>query len=136
MRGMVDDNIIYTPDQLNTFFETPQTVRPSSTDFDSAYNSPTEEFAFINTFEQEVYNAIHQIRSNTIGADGVTIKFLKNHPSSHTTVPSPMSICHPAIQRRGNYQKIMPVVKTNDPGSLSQTIGLLASWQLCPKKWK
>jgi hypothetical protein len=54
MRETVDDNIIYTPDQLNTFFATPQTVRPKNTDFDSAYESSTEELAFINTFELEV----------------------------------------------------------------------------------
>jgi hypothetical protein len=41
---------------------TPQTVQPSNTDFDS----PKEEFAFIHPFELEVYNAIHQIRSNAI----------------------------------------------------------------------
>jgi hypothetical protein len=71
IRETVDDNISYTPDQLNTFFVTPQTVKSSNTDFDSAY----EEFAFINTFELEVYNAVHQIRSNAVGADGV-LKFL------------------------------------------------------------
>jgi hypothetical protein len=64
MKKMVDKKIIYTADQLSTFFATPQTVRPSNTDFDSAYDSPTEEFAFINTFELEVYwNDIHQIMS-------------------------------------------------------------------------
>jgi hypothetical protein len=52
----MDDN---TTDQLNTFFATPQTVRPSDIDFDFAYDSQTEEFAFINTFELEVYNFIH-----------------------------------------------------------------------------
>jgi hypothetical protein len=73
----VSDNIIYTQDQLNTFFATPQAIRPSNTDFNSASDSPTDEFAFINTFELEVYNAIRQIRSNAVGADDVPIKFLK-----------------------------------------------------------
>jgi hypothetical protein len=77
MRETVDDNINYTPDQLNTFFATPKTVRLGNTDSDSANDSPTEEFAFINTFELKVYNAIHQIRSNAIGADSLTLKFLK-----------------------------------------------------------
>jgi hypothetical protein len=67
------DNIIHTPEQLNSFFATPQTVRPSNTDFDSAYDSPTEEFAFINTFELEVYNAFHQIMSNAISVDAVLL---------------------------------------------------------------
>jgi hypothetical protein len=105
----VDDNIIYTPDQLNTFFATPHTVRPSNTDFDSAYDSPTEEFAFINTFELEVHNAIHQIRSNAIGADGVPIKFLKSSfLTYYRSSPTPLipSLCHPASQRRRNYQKL------------------------------
>jgi hypothetical protein len=73
----MNDNIIYTPDHLHTFFAIPQTVTPSNTDFDSAYDSPTEEFTFINSFELEVYNAIHQISSNAIGTDCVPIKFLK-----------------------------------------------------------
>jgi hypothetical protein len=64
------------------------------TDFDSAYDSPTEEFAFINTFELEVYNDIHQVP--------------EIHPFSHTTLPMSLipSLCHPAFQRRGNYQKL------------------------------
>jgi hypothetical protein len=106
MRETVDDKIIYTPDQLNTFFATPQTVRPSNIDFDSAYDSPTEEFSFINTFELEVYNVIHQIRSNASGADGVPIKLLK------IILPK---ILPYVSQRRGNYQKSW----TNNPGSLS-----------------
>jgi hypothetical protein len=71
------DNIIYTPDQLNTFFATPQAIIPSNTDFNSAFDSPTDEFAVINICELEIYNTIHQIRSNAVGADGVPIKFLK-----------------------------------------------------------
>jgi hypothetical protein len=118
----VDDNNIYNPDQLNTFFATPQTVRLSNTDFDSAYDSSTEELAFINTFELEVYNAIHQIMSNAIGADGVPIKFLKiilPHIlpyASHVSNAVLMSSSYPASWK---LSKIMPVAKTNDPGSLS-----------------
>jgi hypothetical protein len=56
MRETVDDNFIYTPDQLNTFFAIPKTVRPNNTGFDSTYNFLTGEFAFINTFELKVYN--------------------------------------------------------------------------------
>jgi hypothetical protein len=108
----VDDKIIYTPDQLNTLFETPQTVRPSNIDFDSAYDSPTEEFAFIKTFELEVYNAIHQIRSNAIGADGVPIKFPK--------------IILPQILP---YPSVVEIIKNHGPTiqEVSQTIGILAS---------
>jgi hypothetical protein len=40
MKETFEDNIIYTPNQLNTFFATPhQTIRPSNTDFDSANDS-------------------------------------------------------------------------------------------------
>jgi hypothetical protein len=77
IRETVDDNIVHTAEQLNKFFATPYTVRSSNTDFDTAYDSPTKEFAFINTFELEVYNVIHQIRSNVIGLDGVLFRFLK-----------------------------------------------------------
>jgi hypothetical protein len=122
MRETVGDKIIYTPDQLNTFFATPQTVRPSNIDFDSAYDSPTEEFDFINTFEMEDYNVIHQNRSNASGADGVPIKFRKiilphilpyvNHVFNNVL----MSSSYPASWK---LSKIMPVAKTNNPGSLS-----------------
>jgi hypothetical protein len=117
MRETEDDNNIYTQDQLNTFFATPQTVRPSNTDFDSAY-----ELAFINTFELEVYNGIHQIRSNAIGADSVPIKFLQiilNHILpyvTHVFNTVRMSSSYPASWK---LSIIMPVARTNDPGRLS-----------------
>jgi hypothetical protein len=131
MRETVNDNIIYTPDQLNTLFATPQTVRPNNTDF-------AEEFAFINTFELEVYNATHQIRSNTIGAEAVPIKFLKiifPHILPHVTHVFNtviMSSCYPAPWK---LSKIMPVAKTNDPGSLSdyRPISILPAFS---KQWK
>jgi hypothetical protein len=137
MRETVDDNIIFTPDQMNTFFATPQTIRPNNTDFDSAYDSPTEELAFISTFELEVYIAIHQIRSNAVGADGIPFKILKiilPHILPYVTHILIPSLCHPAIQRRGNYQKLCqwqrPTIQV-----VSRTIGLLVSCQLCLKEW-
>jgi hypothetical protein len=66
--------------------------------------------------------AIHQIRSNAIGADGVTIKFLKIIlPQivpyvTHVFNTVLMSSSYPALWK---LSKIMPVAKTNDPGSLS-----------------
>jgi hypothetical protein len=40
-------------------------------------NVGSDEFAFSNTFDLEVFNALHQIKSNAIGLDGVSLKFLK-----------------------------------------------------------
>jgi hypothetical protein len=122
MRDMVDGNIMYTPDQLNTFFATSQTVRHSNTDFDFAYDSPTENFALINTFELEVYNVIHQIRSNAIGADCVPIRFLKiilSHILPYVTHVFNIFLMSPSYPASWKLSKIMPVAKTNDPGSLS-----------------
>jgi hypothetical protein len=107
---------------LHTFFAIPQTVRPINTNFDFAYDFPEEEFTFINSFELEVYNAIHQISSNAIGTDGVPIKFLKIIlPQilpyvTHVLNTILMSISYPASCK---LSKIMPVAKTKDPGSLS-----------------
>jgi hypothetical protein len=87
-----------------------------------AYDSPTEEFTFINTFELEVYNSIHQIRSNAISADDVPIRFQKIILShilryvTHVFNTVLMSSSYPASWK---FSKIMPVTKTNDPGSLS-----------------
>jgi hypothetical protein len=39
-------------------------------------NAGSDEFAFINTFDLEVFNAVLQIRSNAIGLDGVPLKCL------------------------------------------------------------
>jgi hypothetical protein len=122
MRETLNDNIIYISDQLNTFLATPQTVRPSNTDFDSAHDFPTEEFPFIDTFELiEVYNAIHQIRAYAIGADGVPIKFLKiilSHILPYVTHGSNtvlMSSSYPV----GIIKNYASGQVTNDPGSLS-----------------
>jgi hypothetical protein len=118
----LNDNIIYIPDQLNTFLATPQTVRPSITDFDSAHDF-TEEFPFIDTFELiEVYNAIHQIRAYAIGADGVPIKFLKiilPHILPYVTHGSNTVLMSSSYPASWKLSKIMPVAKTNDPGGLS-----------------
>jgi hypothetical protein len=42
----------------------------------AAESSIYEEFSFNGTFDLEVFNAIHQIKSNAIGMD-VPIRFLK-----------------------------------------------------------
>jgi hypothetical protein len=115
MRETVDDNIIYTPDQMNIFFATPQAIRPSNTDFNSASDSPTEEFAFIKTFELEVYNAIHYIRSNAVKFLKIILPYILPYVT-HVFNTIFMSSSYPASWK---LSKIMPVAKTNNPGSLS-----------------
>jgi hypothetical protein len=122
IRETLDDNITHTPDQLNTFFATLQTVRLSNTDSDCAYDSLPVEFAFINTFQLGVYNAVHKIRSNAFAADGLPIKFLKiilPHILSyviHVFNTVFMSSSYPVSWKLSN---IMPMAKNNDPGNLS-----------------
>jgi hypothetical protein len=77
LKEKLDDNIITTPYQLNTFFATRTVIRPSANYVDSGRNPQNVEFAFAGTFELEVFNAIYQIKSNAIGSDGVPIKFLR-----------------------------------------------------------
>jgi hypothetical protein len=108
---------IYIPDQLNTFFATPQTVWPSYTDFDSAYDSPTEELAFINTFELLIYNYIDQIRSNGIVADVVPIKFQKiilPHILPYVTYVFNTVLTSSSYPASWKLSKSMPVAKNND----------------------
>jgi hypothetical protein len=79
---------MFTPDQLNDFFS-PRSPRPSAspitplttaspgTTTTAAESSIYGEFSINGTFDLEVFNAIHQIKSNAIGMDDVPIRFLK-----------------------------------------------------------
>jgi hypothetical protein len=40
-------------------------------------NAGSYKFAFSNTFDLKVFNALHQIKSNAIRLDGVPLRFLK-----------------------------------------------------------
>jgi hypothetical protein len=75
VKEIVDDNIIFTPGQLNTFCAMPTVSRPSANNVDPGRNPQNAEFAFVCTFELKVFNAIYQIKSNAI--DCVPIKFLR-----------------------------------------------------------
>jgi hypothetical protein len=57
VKETVDDNIIFTPDQLNTFFATSTVTRPSTNNVDPGRNPRNVEFAFAAIFELEVFNA-------------------------------------------------------------------------------
>jgi hypothetical protein len=73
----MDNNIMFTPDQLNDFFTLPSprpytssitplmTASPGTTTT-AAESSIYEEFSFNGTFDLEVFNVIHQIKSNAI----------------------------------------------------------------------
>jgi hypothetical protein len=61
-------------DQLKSFF-TP-TQNGATTNRRVENNAGSDEFAFSNTFDLEVFNALHQIKCN-IELDGVLLKFLK-----------------------------------------------------------
>jgi hypothetical protein len=50
VKETVDDNIIVTPDQLNTFFASPTVTRPSTNNVDPGRNPRNVEFAFAAMF--------------------------------------------------------------------------------------
>jgi hypothetical protein len=97
----VDDNIIYTPDQLNTFFATPKTVSPSNTKFDSALDSTTEKFS-----------TTHQIRSNAI------LTYYRTSPMSLTPTVLMLS-SDPSSWKLSKTMPVVKTLKTNNPGRLS-----------------
>jgi hypothetical protein len=90
-----DDNIIFSPDQFNSYFTKPQLITNinSSSGFvlnsnnfstnindndDKSYSSNVRaEFSLNNTYTPEVFNAICQIKTNATGMDGAPIKFLR-----------------------------------------------------------
>jgi hypothetical protein len=119
-KNTTDNNILYTPDQLNDYFTSRTPAASRHTD---AANPPgLDDFSFCNTYDLEVFNALHQIKSNAVGMDGVPIRFLKiilpyilpyvthifNTVLTTSTFPATWKI-----------SKITPLAKSNDPGALS-----------------
>jgi hypothetical protein len=69
-----DNNIIFTPDQLNTFFAAPTPAAPVNRSYTRTSQT---ELAFNTTYDLEVFNAIFDIESNAIGMDGIPVRFFK-----------------------------------------------------------
>jgi hypothetical protein len=124
---------MFTPDQLNDFFAaapprpyissiTPLTTASpeTTTTATAAESSIYEEFSFNSTFDLEVFNAIHQIKSSAIGMDDVPIRFLKMilpHIISiitHIFNTILMTSRYPAAWK---ISKITPIAKTNTSSS-------------------
>jgi hypothetical protein len=69
-----DNNIIFTPDQLNTIFAAPRPAVPVS----RSYTSMSQAELYFNiTYDLEVFTAIYDIKSNAIGMDGIPVSFIK-----------------------------------------------------------
>jgi hypothetical protein len=135
-----DDNIIFSPNQLNNYFTEPQPITNISSSSGFVFNSNNfstnindhdntsysinvrSEFSLNNTYDLEVFNAICQIKSNVTGIDGVPIKFLRillpqvlpyiTHVFNTilTTFKFPMA---------WRTSKIVPQAKKNEPVTLS-----------------
>jgi hypothetical protein len=84
----------------------------------AAESSIYEEFSFNGTFDLEVFNAIHQIKSNAIGMDDVPIRFLKIilpyiiSIITHILNTILMTSRYPVAWK---ISKITPIAKTNTP---------------------
>jgi Reverse transcriptase (RNA-dependent DNA polymerase) len=120
-KATVDSELIFSPDQLNSYFTSTQNSTTSNrrtTNNDVGSN----EFAFSNTFDLEVFNAIHQIKSNAIGLDGVPLKFLKLIlPQilgivTHIFNTILTSSVYPATWK---VSKVIPIAKKSEPGNMS-----------------
>jgi hypothetical protein len=59
-----DNNIIFTPDQLNTFCAAPRPATPVNRSYTRTSQA---ELSFNTTYDLEVFNAIYDIKSNAIG---------------------------------------------------------------------
>jgi Reverse transcriptase (RNA-dependent DNA polymerase) len=118
-KDSADNNIIFTPDQLNTYFSTP---RPSSSTSGNYSRASRAEFSFDTTFDLEVFNAIHYIKSNAVGMDGIPVKFIKillplilpyiTHIFNTILTTS-------KFPETWKTSKIMPIAKNNNPESLA-----------------
>jgi hypothetical protein len=95
VKESTDNNIMFTPDQLNDFFAaaSPLTTASPKTTTTADESSIYEEFLCNGTLDLEVFNAIHQIKFNAIGMDDIPIRFLK------MILPHIISLWH------GKYQK-------------------------------
>jgi hypothetical protein len=69
-----DNNIIFTPDQLNTFFTASKPAAPVTRSYTRTSQA---ELSFNTTYDLEVFNAIYDIKSNAIGMDGIPVGFIK-----------------------------------------------------------
>jgi hypothetical protein len=73
----------------------------------------SDEFAFSNTFDLEVFNALHQIKSNAIGLDVVPqVLGIVTHIFNSILTTS----IHPAAWKTS---KIMPIANKREPSNIS-----------------
>jgi hypothetical protein len=63
---------------IKTFVTLSSSTLLSTANNEHVNANPSNQFSFNSTYELEVYNAIHQIKSNAIGMAGVPFQFLKN----------------------------------------------------------
>jgi hypothetical protein len=63
-----DNNIIFTPDLLNTFCAAPRPAAPVNRSYTRTGQA---ELSFNNSCDLEVFNAINDIKSNAIGMDSI-----------------------------------------------------------------
>jgi hypothetical protein len=107
---------MFTPDQLNNIIDNIISGNNNS----CSWIINLRGFSFNGTFDLEVFNAIHQIKSNGIGMDDVQIRFLKMllpHIISiinHIFNTILMTSRYPATWK---ISKITPITRTNIPCS-------------------
>jgi hypothetical protein len=114
-----DNNIIFTPDQLNTFFAAPRPAAPVNRSYTRTSQA---ELSFNATYDLEVFNAIYDIKSNAIGMDGIPVRFIKllmPYILPYITHIFNTILTTSKFPTTWKTSKIMPIAKNNDPATLS-----------------
>lgn len=109
-------------DQCNNFFILPEIPNAPSILYSSATDYRNSGFSFRNASEIEVWNAVWRIKSNCIGPDGLSIKFLK---LIFSMISTPFTYIINSIITTSIYPlswkcaRVVPVPKVKNPKVLS-----------------
>jgi hypothetical protein len=121
VKDSVDANIIYSPAELSSYYEALCSVVPPVTAHVMDAGTDESMFSFTNVNAMEVHRAIYRIKSNAVGLDGISLKFLKlilpiilpcvlhmfNTVLTSSSFPAEWKI-----------SKIVPIPKKSDPTEL------------------
>jgi Reverse transcriptase (RNA-dependent DNA polymerase) len=116
-----DNNVIFTPDQLNAHFTSVTNDNLIDPPLRPRMNS-SRAFGFSNTYELEVFNSVLQVKSNAIGMDEVPMKFLRillPYILPYITHIFNTVLTTSCFPRTWKVSKILPLAKTAEPSALS-----------------
>jgi hypothetical protein len=77
VKDSVDANIIYSPAELGSYYESLCLVAPLVTAHVMDVGTDESRFSFTNVDAMEFHRLIYRIKSSVVGLDGISLKLLK-----------------------------------------------------------